>query len=70
MTWWWNRLTPRVGWFPFGLLLVLDLLTGYSTYRAEWSDGLIVAVRAIMIGSVLAYLLARPLGLPDWLHIR
>jgi transglutaminase-like putative cysteine protease len=66
MTWWWNRLTPRVGWFPFGLLLVLDLLAGYSTYRAEWSDGLIVAVRAIMIGSVLAYLLARPLGLPDW----
>lgn len=61
-----RRLTPEVGWFAFSALVALHLLAGYSTYRADWSDGLIVTVRAIMLGTCLAYVLGRVLALPEW----
>ncbi|MCX2726190.1 transglutaminase domain-containing protein [Thermomicrobium sp. 4228-Ro] len=63
----WRRLTPDTGWFAFSLLAVLCLLAGVSTYRADWSDGLGIAVRAVLVGIVLAYLLAKPLAFPEWI---
>lgn len=61
-----KRLTPDVGWFALGSLVALNLLAGFSTYRADWSDGLVVAVRAVLLGTLVAYVLARPINLPDW----
>jgi hypothetical protein len=63
----WRRLTPDAGWFSFSLLALLCLLAGFSTYRADWSDGLGIAVRAVLVGIVLAYLLAKPLAFPEWI---
>lgn len=63
----WRRLTPEAGWFAFSLLALLCLLAGFSTYRADWSDGLGIAVRAALVGIVLAYILAKPLAVPEWI---
>ncbi len=62
----WRRLTPESGWFAFFVLVLLGLFAGYSTYRADWSDDLGIATRAVVAGILLAYLLAKPLGLPEW----
>lgn len=62
-----RRFQPEVGWFSFGLLTILNLVAGFATYRADWSDGLVIVVRAVLFGTVLAYLLARPIGLPEWI---
>ncbi len=60
-----KRLSPDAGWFALGCLATLNFLAGFSTYRADWSDGLLVAVRAVLLGTLVAYVLARPIGLPD-----
>ncbi len=62
----WRRLTPESGWFAFSVLVPLGLLASYSTYRADWSDDLGIATRAVVAGILLAYLLAKPLALPEW----
>ncbi|GBD17765.1 hypothetical protein HRbin27_00251 [bacterium HR27] len=62
-----RRLTPEAGWFAFSLLALLCLLAGFSTYRADWSDGLGIAVRAALVGIVLAYIVAKPLAVPEWI---
>ncbi|MCX7622182.1 MAG: transglutaminase domain-containing protein [Thermomicrobium sp.] len=63
----WRRLTPEVGWFSFALSGALCLLAAFSTYRADWADGLAIVIRAVVLGVLVAYLLGSVFALPDWL---